>query len=96
VLGRYYKNDYPNTAGLAVTGGSPKFDDGLVAAILSWRYGRAIEVRLRAEHGSRTTTGFNNGYQENRVFLTVGYRPRTQASNDSLEPSDTTTPGQQR
>jgi hypothetical protein len=96
VLGRYYKNDYANATLLTSAGGSPKFDDGLVAAILSWRYSRALEVRLRAEHGSRTTPGVDNGYQENRVFVTVGYRPRTQASSDSLEPSDTTTPGLQR
>ena len=86
VLGRYYKNDYPNAALLTLAGGSPKFDDGLVTAILSWRHGRALEVRLRAEHTSHTTPGLDQGYGENRVFLTVGYRPWAQKSNSILGP----------
>jgi hypothetical protein len=90
VLGRYYKSDYPHTF-VTLNGGSPKFDDEIVAAMLSWRYGRAIEVRLRAEHSSRNTTGVDEGYRENRVFLTVGYRPRTQDS-DTLRPIDSTRP----
>jgi hypothetical protein len=83
VLGRYYKTDYPNATVLTLAGGSPKYDDGIVAAILSWRHGRALEVRLRAEHSSRTTPGLDQGYRETRAFLTVGYRPRSQQSNDS-------------
>lgn len=92
VLGRYYKNDYPNATLLTLAGGSPKYDDGLVAAILSWRHGRALEVRLRAEYGSRNTAGVDEGYRETRAFLTVGYRPWTQQSNDSLRPIDSTRP----
>jgi hypothetical protein len=88
VLGRYYKNDYPNTALLTLAGNSPKYDEGFVTAILSWRHGRALEVRLRAEHGFRNTTGFNQGYDENRVFLTVGYRPWARESDDSARPLD--------
>ena len=72
VVGRYDKNDYPNPGLLLLAGGSPKFDDTLAAAVLSWRHSRALELRLRAEHSSRTAVG---GYGENRVFLTVGYRP---------------------
>ena len=86
VLGRYYKSNYPNATLLTLAGGSPKYDDGLVAAVLSWRYGRALEVRCRAEHGFRTTTGIDNGYRENRVFLTVGYRPWAQQLIDSFRP----------
>jgi hypothetical protein len=97
VLGRYYRSNYPNAAALVVLdGGSPNYDDEVVGAMLSWRHGRVLELRLRAEHSSRTTPGADLGYGENRVFLTVGYRPRAQDSNDSLEPSDTTTPGSQR
>ena len=57
LLGSYYKNDYFNATPTFATldGGNPKFDDAMVGAILSWRYGRAVEVRLRAEHSSRTT-----------------------------------------
>jgi hypothetical protein len=91
VLGRYYKSDYPHTF-VTLNGGSPKFDDEIVAAMLSWRYGRALEVRLRAEHSSRNTTGVDEGYRETRIFLTLGYRPRTQDSNDTLRPIDSTRP----
>jgi hypothetical protein len=88
VLGRYYKTDYPNTALLTLAGGSPKYDDGLVAAVLSWRYGRALEVRFRAEHGFRTTAGaVDQGYGENRVFVTVGYRPWAQQLNGTIDPA---------
>jgi hypothetical protein len=90
VLGRYYKNDYPNPALITLAGGSPKFDDSLFAAILSWRYSRVIEMRLRVEHGSRTTTGADLGYRENRIFLTVGYRPWTEDTFDSSAPFEST------
>ena len=78
LVGRYDKNDYPNPALLLLAGGSPRFDDTLAAAVLSWRHGRALELRLRAEHNSRMTPGASLGYGENRVFLTVGYRPWTE------------------
>jgi hypothetical protein len=86
VLGRYNKNDYPNATLLTLSGGSPRYDDEIVAAILSWRFSRTLEVRFRAEHSSRTTPGVDQGYRENRGFLTVGYRPQTQPSNDSFLP----------
>jgi hypothetical protein len=41
---------------------------------LTWRHGRALEVKLRYEHNAQVTTGIY-GYGENRVILTVGYRP---------------------
>ena len=85
VLGRYGKSDYPNPDLILLAGGSPKFDDSLLAAILSWRHGRALEVRLRAEHSSRRTPGADLGYGENRLFLTVGYRPWAQ--QDSFDSS---------
>ena len=82
VIGRYGKTNYINAGAIVQTGGSPKFDDSLVGAALVWRHGRAMEVRLRAEHGSRTTTGPDFGYQETRAFLTVGYRPFAQTANE--------------
>ena len=89
VLGRYGKSDYPNPDLILLAGGSPKFDDELVAAILSWRHSRALELRLRAEHSGRTTPGAGLGYGENRLFLTVGYRPwAQQESFDSSAPFD--------
>jgi hypothetical protein len=80
VLGRWYKTDYGNAAvAPVITGslvGSSDYDDELVAAVLTWRHGRGLEVRLRAEHSARVTTGVDTGFRENRVLLTVGYRPR--------------------
>jgi hypothetical protein len=73
VLGRYYKTDYVH--GLAASqSGTPSFDDESVAAALTWRHGRGLEVKLRCEHSARLTTGIY-GYRENRAILTVGYRP---------------------
>jgi hypothetical protein len=75
VLGRYYKTDYVH--GLAASQiGTSSFDDESVAAALTWRHGRGLEVKLRCEHSSRMTPGIY-GYRENRAFLTVGYRPST-------------------
>jgi hypothetical protein len=54
-VGRYGKNNYVNATPATLLGGSPKFDDGLIAAALVWRHGRALEVKLRGEHSSRTT-----------------------------------------
>jgi hypothetical protein len=78
VLGRYYKTDYANSlASLAASqSGTSNFDDESIAAALTWRHGRWLEVKLRCEHSARLTTGIY-GYRENRAFLTVGYRPST-------------------
>jgi len=74
LLGRYYKTDYAHNfvTGLAT---SPRYDDELVAGVLTWRYGRGLEVKLRLEHDARVTTSLDNAYKDNRAFLTVGYRP---------------------
>jgi hypothetical protein len=54
-------------------------DDGLYGATLTLREGRALEVRLRYDHMNRTVSnGVGQGYGENRVFLTIGYRPQQQ------------------
>jgi hypothetical protein len=52
--------------------------DGLVGAGLSFREGKGLEIRLRYSHTTRIASGIGSGtgYDENRVFLTVGYRPR--------------------
>jgi hypothetical protein len=83
VLGRYYKTDYIHTVAASING-SPNFDDELLAAVLTWRHGRGLEVKLRGEHDARVTTGINNAYRENRAVLTIGYRPRVaQPDSDS-------------
>jgi hypothetical protein len=73
VLGRYYKTDYAHGL-VASQSGTSSFDDESVAAALTWRHGRGLEVKLRCEHSARLTTGIY-GYRENRAILTVGYRP---------------------
>jgi hypothetical protein len=75
VLGRYYKIDYAHSLAASQSGTS-NFDDESIAAALTWRHGRWLEVKLRCEHGARLATGIY-GYRENRAFLTVGYRPST-------------------
>jgi hypothetical protein len=75
IVGRFYKADYIHAI-VSPTSGSPNFHDALIAAVLSWRHGRALEVRLRCEHNSHVTPGSDLGYGENRAILTIGYRPR--------------------
>lgn len=91
VIGRVYRSDYPhalvdNVGTPVVSEQGSTFTDGTVAAILTWRYGRALEVNLRAEHSLRDATGLVTGYHENRAFLTVGYRPR--AADPMVLPTD--------
>jgi hypothetical protein len=72
--GRLYRTEYEN-ADFSET-------DGLVGGALVYRYGRGLEIKLRYDHTSRTASGVgviqgvSSGYNENRAFLTVGYRPR--------------------
>jgi hypothetical protein len=54
---------------------------GTVGAGLIWRPGRWVEVYARYEHSLRRTSGPasviapGSGYDENRVFVMIGYRP---------------------
>jgi hypothetical protein len=72
LLGRLFRSDYTNT-NFAET-------DGLVGAALTLREGRGLEIKLRYDHTSRVVSGVGSGYQENRAFLTIGYRPRAAQS----------------
>jgi hypothetical protein len=84
LLGRLYRNEYAN-ADYSET-------DGLVGAALMFRAGRGLEIKLRYDHSTRSASGVgvvsgfgavpggSSNYGENRVFLTVGYRPRTSQS----------------
>jgi hypothetical protein len=81
LLGRLYHTDYVHAlVGSAGTGlpsqASSTFTDGMVGAIFTWHHGRGLEVNLRGEHSSRDATGQGTGYRENRVYLTIGYRPK--------------------
>jgi hypothetical protein len=83
VVGRLYKTDFAHTVVTPVNGSS-KFNDELIAAALTWRHGRGLEIRMRFEHNARVATAFDSGYRENRAILTVGYRPNAQP--DALQP----------
>ena len=73
LLGRYFRTDYADTFVTQIQA-SPRYDDELIATVLSLRYGRGLEIKLRLEHDARVTSGFSNSYKDNRAFLTVGYR----------------------
>jgi hypothetical protein len=74
LLGRLYRNEYANT--------DFSETDGLIGAALVFHAGRALEIKLRYDHSTRNASGVgvvpgvSNGYNENRAFLTIGYRPR--------------------
>jgi hypothetical protein len=78
LLGRLYRNEYANT--------DFSETDGLVGAALVFHAGRTLEIKLRYDHSIRNASGLgvvpgvSNGYNENRAFLTIGYRPRTAQS----------------
>jgi hypothetical protein len=74
LLGRWSKMDYPNAV-VSSQAGSSNYDDWLVGGSLTWRHGRGLEIRLRYDHASHVVSEGSSGYGENRVFLTVGYRP---------------------
>ncbi len=74
LLGTLYRTRYSNI----------QYDetDRVVGMGLVLRAGRWLEVKLRIDHDSRTASGQGaQGYAENRVLLTVGYRPRIQPAN---------------
>ncbi len=75
LIGHFYKTDYPNAA-IASSTASSNFNDWLLGGALTWRHGRGLEIRLRYNHDSHVVSAGGSGYSENRVFVTVGYRPR--------------------
>ena len=79
VTGRLYKTDYGNVT-VTDANGSPNNTTGSAAAALTWRHGRALEVKMACEHTTYTTSPNDTGYRENRIFLTLGYRPFKEAS----------------
>jgi len=72
VHGSVNRNDYANV--------DYSETDVLIGGSLVFREGHATEIRLRCDHTSRAVAGIGNGYTENRIFVTVGYRPKVQAS----------------
>jgi hypothetical protein len=78
--GQLYKTNYENTVVTSLNGSSD-YNDNLIAAGLAWHHGRGLEVRFRAEHTSRAAKGLDAGFHENRVLVTVGYRPKPLEEN---------------
>jgi hypothetical protein len=74
VLGSYYKSHYPNAV-VASAAESSDFADSLIGLALTWRHGRGLEIKLRGDHDYHGVDTGISGYHENRLFLTVGYRP---------------------
>ena len=70
LVGRWYKSDYPY-ATVATNLGSPESDTKMVGAVVSWRRGRWLEVRLRFDHTSYSVPQGIPEYGQNMVFLTV-------------------------
>jgi hypothetical protein len=73
VLGRIYKTDYLHSL-ISSELGTSDYNTEMIGAALTWRHGHGLEVKMRYEHSAEVTTGIY-GYGENRIMLTVGYRP---------------------
>jgi hypothetical protein len=84
VLGRIYKTDYLHSI-ISSELGTSDYNTEMIGAALTWRHGHGLEVKMRYEHSAEMTTGIY-GYGENRILLTVGYRPiDRQLENDPGE-----------
>jgi len=70
-------------------GAASDYTTTTIGGALSWRHGRWLEVRLRYEHNSENVTGAGSGYNQNTVFLTVGYRPVTNQPKGTFQPLNT-------
>jgi hypothetical protein len=68
---------------------SGDFTTATIGAGLSWRHGRWLEVRLRYEHNLESVSGAGSGYNQNSVFLTVGYRPASKQPEGTFQPGGT-------
>jgi hypothetical protein len=76
IFGNLYQSRYDHDLFIVTDTGYTE-QDGLYGLSLVLREGRGLEFRLRYDHLSRDiSAGAGTGYGENRVFLTVGYRPQ--------------------
>jgi hypothetical protein len=74
VSGRVYQTDY-NGAAITPGDGSSNTTTVTVSGGITWRHGRGLEVKFQAEHTIYSVSSGDLGYRENRLLLTVGYRP---------------------
>jgi hypothetical protein len=82
----WYKTDYLHAIPAPQTTGSTVYANAIISGSLAWRHGRGLEIRLRCDHDSYSVSNGNTGYRENRVFLTVGYRPAATPPADDSAP----------
>ena len=74
-FGNYNRYSYDHENFTATSTGYV-YQDGLYGVAVKLREGRGLEVRLRLDRATRDVSrGQGTNYTENRVFLTVGYRP---------------------
>jgi hypothetical protein len=85
LAGDFGKSNYGN-ANLTGRSGSPTTTTSLITAAVTWRHGRALEVKLAGEHTIYTTSPYDSGYRESRIFLTIGYRPAREAQVGDVVP----------
>ncbi len=74
LIGRFYESDYLHASAAGING-SPKTDTSSVEAAVTWRHGRGLELKIGCEHTTYTTSPNDTGYGDNRIVLTIGYRP---------------------
>jgi hypothetical protein len=78
LFGNLYQSRYDHDLFIVTDTGYTE-QDGLYGLSLVLREGKGLEIRLRYDHLSRDiSAGAGTGYGENRVFLTIGYRPQPQ------------------
>ena len=76
LFGTLYHTTYNHDQFLGTAAGYAD-NDGIYGFGVTYRPGRALELRLRYDHLSRSiSSGAGQGYGENRVVLTIGYRPQ--------------------
>ena len=85
ITGRIYSSNYGKVT-LIAANASPNNETSSISAAVTWRHGRALEVKLACEHTSYTTSPNDTGYRESRVLLTVGYRPLRELPIDGEAP----------
>ena len=73
--GNWNQPHYPYAVLSQQIAGSTQYSNATIGGGVIWHHGRGLEVRLNIEHDSYTVSNGNTGYQESRVFLSVGYRP---------------------
>jgi hypothetical protein len=71
IRGSVYRTDFANV--------DFSETDVLIGGSLIFREGHGTEIRLRCDHTSRAVSGIGSGYTENRIFLTLGYKPTIHA-----------------